>query len=172
MKMRRVSFVLAAVAATALAACGSSSPKAKSVTPQTGASPPVVKIASNTKVGSLLVDSKGMTLYTLTSSGSPVACTGQCATFWPPLFLPAGTSTARGAGVVGLGTVAGAGGSRVTKNGAPLYRFSGDKAAGDANGEAISSYGGVWHVVKASAASGAGSDTTNAPTTSADDYGY
>jgi predicted lipoprotein with Yx(FWY)xxD motif len=180
-KRRGAPFVLAAVAVTALAACGSSTStsKAQPTAPQTTASSQAsgsadVATASNAKLGPLLVDSKGMTLYTLTSSGRPVACTGQCPKFWPPLLLPSGTSTARGeAGVKGLGTVSGAGGTQVTENGAPLYRFSGDAAAGDANGEGISSFGGVWHVVN-SAASGAGTtETTNAPTTSTGSgYGY
>jgi predicted lipoprotein with Yx(FWY)xxD motif len=32
-------------------------------------------------------------------------------------------------------------------NGHPLYRFGGDRSKGQANGEGIKSYGGVWHVV-------------------------
>lgn len=184
MKMRGVPFVFVAVAAIALAACGSSGSSGSTAkadttnptTPPTASSPPVVKTATNAKLGSLFVDSKGMTLYTLTSSGHPVACTGQCAKFWPPLVLPAGTTTASGtAGVTDLGTASGAGGLQVTEKGAPLYRFSGDMAAGDANGEGIGSFGGVWHVVQAS---GAGPATTNAPATNApapsttNGYGY
>ena len=91
-----------------------------------------------------------MTLYTLTNGGKQVLCTGQCASFWPPLLLPADTMTALGAsGVTGLGTASAAGGRQVTENGARLYRFSIDKAPGDTNGEGISSFGGVWHVVEA-----------------------
>ena len=72
-----------------------------------------------------------ITLYTLTNGGSAVACTGQCATFWPPLVLPDDMTTAvAGAGVTGLGTASTAAGSQVTENGVPLYRFSMDKAPG------------------------------------------
>jgi hypothetical protein len=76
--------------------------------------------------------------------------------------------------VTGLSTVSASGGTQVTANGLPVYRFSGDSAAGDANGEGISSFGGVWHTVQASGA-GAGAstpDTTVAPTTSMGGYGY
>ncbi|MDP9335936.1 MAG: hypothetical protein M3Q30_21870 [Actinomycetota bacterium] len=91
-----------------------------------------------------------MTLYTLTNGGRQVPCTGQCASFWPPLLLPSNTMTALGAsGVIGLGTASAAGGLQVTENGARLYRFSIDKAPGDIKGEGISSFGGVWHVVVA-----------------------
>jgi len=44
------------------------------------------------------------------------------------------------------------GGLQVTDNGAPLHRFAGDPAPGEANGDGINSFGGVWHVVKAAAA--------------------
>jgi predicted lipoprotein with Yx(FWY)xxD motif len=187
--MRGAGFLLAAFAVVAFAACGSSSSTAKpsgsaSTTaqpqtstsgPQTG-SPAVVMTASSAKLGPVLVDSAGKTLYTLTNAaGAPVACTGQCLTFWPPLLLPAGTTTATGAAsVTGLGTVTTSGRTQVTNGGAALYRFSADAAAGDTNGEGISSFGGTWHAVKVSAASGA-TPTTAAPaaaspTTSG--YGY
>jgi predicted lipoprotein with Yx(FWY)xxD motif len=191
-KMRKAPFALVAVAAVALAACGSSGstaatkPKAtpapsssQSPTTTAAGAAPVVETATNAKLGQLLVDADGKTLYTLTNSGKAVACTGQCLQFWPPLVLPSGTTSATGgAGVTGLGTVAASGGTQVTANGLPVYRFSGDSAAGDANGEGISSFGGVWHAVQASGASGASGagastpDTTNAPTTSMGGYGY
>ena len=127
-------------------------------------SQPIVKTASS-KLGSLMVDGQGMTLYTLTNAGAQVPCTGQCASFWPPLLLPTGTMTALGAtGVSGLGTASAGGGLQVTINGAPVYRFSLDKQAGDANGEGISSFGGTWHVVVAAGTTVATTPATVAPT--------
>ena len=38
---------------------------------------------------------------------------------------------------------------QVTLRGMPLYRFSGDHAKGQANGEGIESFGGIWHAVAA-----------------------
>jgi predicted lipoprotein with Yx(FWY)xxD motif len=126
--------------------------------------------ANNPKMGALLVDTNGMTLYTLTSAGRPVACTGQCATVWPPLLLTANATSAKGVG--GLGVVAMNGGMQVTEHGDPLYRYSGDKVAGDTNGEGINSFGGVWHVGHTTAAAGAGTaNTTTPPATSASGYG-
>ncbi|MDQ1433756.1 MAG: hypothetical protein QOF59_572 [Actinomycetota bacterium] len=168
---------LGIVATFALAACGSSSkasvsPKAQSSAttsttgaPSTATAKPVVKISMVGTVGSVLVDDTGLTLYTLTKSGAPIACTGQCATFWPPLTLPAGTTTAVGdSGVTGLGTAKVSGGLQVTANGDPLYRFSQDTGPGDAKGEGISSFGGVWHAVQSSGP-GEVTPTTGAPTT-------
>ena len=48
----------------------------------------VVMHANNPKLGVIVVDAQGRTLYTLTKNGEPVACTGQCASFWPPLCCP------------------------------------------------------------------------------------
>lgn len=155
-----------------LAACGSSGSKA--ATTNTSAKPAtstgtgtgaVVMMANSSKLGALLVDANGMTLYTLTTAGKPVACTGQCATFWPPLLLPSGTMTAKGAaGVSGLGVVSMNGGMQVTDRGDPLYRFSRDKARGDTNGEGINSFGGIWHIAKTTAAANVGAPTTTGTT--------
>lgn len=113
-------------------------------------------------VGSVLVDAKGKTLYTLTNAGQAVPCTGQCATFWPPLLVKTGSTPKGGRGVTGLGTVPG--GQQVTEKALPLYRFAGDAKAGQASGEGVSSFGGIWHVVKAA---GTGSSTSPTPTTTA-----
>jgi predicted lipoprotein with Yx(FWY)xxD motif len=40
---------------------------------------------------------------------------------------------------------------QLTLRGLPLYRFAGDSAAGEANGEGIKSFGGTWHAVRAKA---------------------
>jgi predicted lipoprotein with Yx(FWY)xxD motif len=178
MKFRSArALTLGIVAAFALAACGSSSkatvspnaqPSATTDTtsaPGAAASTPVVKTASVGTVGTVLVDETGLTLYTLTSGGKPVACTGQCATFWPPLVLPAGTTSATGAtGVTGLGTASANGGMQVTSNGDPLYRFSKDTGPGVAMGEGLASFGGVWHVVKASGSTASAPVPTPTPT--------
>jgi predicted lipoprotein with Yx(FWY)xxD motif len=178
---------LAASAALLLAACGSSSGKVSSSSPTsastspsspaTGAATKPIAMTASTKLGQLLVDSKGMTLYTLTNNGMPVACTGQCLTFWPPLLLPAGQTSAVASGVANLGTATTSGGKQVSYKGDPLYRFSMDKAPGDTNGEGIVAFGGTWHVVKLMASPSttspaAGVPATTPPTTASSGYGY
>ena len=147
----------------AFGACGKSTKKKKaastttteavSTTTSTTAAPVVVTTKTNARLGRIFADANGMTLYTLTSGGKPVACNSTCAGVWPPLELPAGTTTPTGAPeVTGLGTVPGAGGtSQVTHDGLPLHRFSRDTTAADATGEGVQSFGGVWHVVKVAA---------------------
>src|SRR5438132_9571659 len=149
-----------------LGACGSSGSSKKAVstatteatnsstTTTTPAAPAVVKTKTDTKLGTILADSQGMTLYTLTSNGKAVACDATCASVWPPLELPSGvTVPSGGSGVTNLGTVAGPNGIPiVTFQQLPLYRFTKDKDSGDAHGEGLQSFGGTWHVVKTGAA--------------------
>ncbi len=115
---------------------------------KTSSAPKVtVKTRKVSGVGTVLVDAKGRTLYTLTNAGQTVACTGGCVAIWPPLLVPAGSTPKGAKGVTRLGLVPATGGTQVTAAGMPLSRFSGDSKAGQANGEGISSFGGVWHVV-------------------------
>ena len=117
-------------------------------------------------VGIVLVDAKGRTLYTLTNAGQAVACTGDCVAIWPPLLISAGSTPKGSKGVKALGLVSG---GHVTASGLPLYRYSGDSKAGQANGEGINSFGGIWHVVKVA---GTGSSTGTSRPSSGGSGGY
>src|SRR6476620_6289647 len=104
-----------------------------------------VMVTQDAKLGPILTDPKGMTLYLFTKDTPGVsACYGGCATAWPPLIasgdlsLPAGTPGT-------LGTITRTDGAKqVTYNGAPLYYYATDKAAGDTTGQNV---GKVWFVV-------------------------
>jgi len=91
----------------------------------------------------ILVDHKGMTLYTFDkdiSAGKSV-CNDQCATNWPPLTALATDKS------VGDWTVIKRddGASQWVYKGKALYYFKNDKAAGDKTGD---NKGDVWHVAK------------------------
>ena len=122
-------------------------------------SPPTVTIVKVPGLGKVLADSNGMTLYTLTSNGTPVACAGTCASVWPPLVA---SRTPKGAkGVKHLGVDAAS--NQVTVNGLPVYLFTKDTASGQANGQGVNAFGGVWNVVKVTAASRAKSSSSKTP---------
>ena len=104
----------------------------------------------STKLGQVLVDSNGLTVYLfLADKGTASSCnSAACVQYWPPV-LTTGAPQA-GSGVTGslLGTTARADGTtQVTYAGHPLYRFVMDKAAGDATGQAVNAFGAPWHVV-------------------------
>jgi predicted lipoprotein with Yx(FWY)xxD motif len=168
---RRVKILglLAGVALTA-AACGSNSasPAAtsgsttsttsgSSTTSISGAGTATVKAATVGTLGKILVDAKGFTLYRYTPDKPPtLACTGGCASAWPPLTIPTGSTPS---GISGLSTIARGNALQVMFKNEPLYTFSGDTKPGQANGQGS---GGVWFVVKANVtlASNGGETTT------------
>jgi predicted lipoprotein with Yx(FWY)xxD motif len=151
-----------AAAAALLAAAGAGSGLALAAGGST-----TVKSAANSKLGeSVVVDASGHTLYALSpETRSHLLCTSsQCLHFWPPLTVKSKTTKlTAGRGVKGkLAILRRSNGKfQVTLGGLPLYRFSGDSAAGQANGNGLNTFGGHWHVIKASASTSA----TPAPTT-------
>jgi predicted lipoprotein with Yx(FWY)xxD motif len=125
-------------------------------------SKPTIKAAHNSSLGkTVVVDGRrGMTLYHLSpETKSHLLCrTAQCEGFWPPLTVKSlHTKLRKGTGISGkLGIFKRPDGKfQVTLRGIPLYRFSGDSAKGQANGNGIKSFGGTWHAVTAKAATSA-----------------
>ena len=115
----------------------------------TQASGPTVMTKHDAKLGTILADANGLTLYTLTNNGKAVDCTGTCAAVWPPLTASSAMAPSVGPAGTSLGVASLSDGTRVVSNaGLPLYRFSQDHDSGDAYGEGLATFGGVWHVVK------------------------
>jgi predicted lipoprotein with Yx(FWY)xxD motif len=130
-----------------------------------------VSSKSNAKLGeTLVVDAHGETLYALSpETSSHLLCkSSECLKFWPPLTVHSRkTKLNTGSGVHGhLAILRRSNGTlQVTLAGLPLYRYSGDRTKGQANGEGIQSFGGTWHVVKSTAKVSPSTPTTTAPTT-------
>jgi len=128
-----------------------------------------------TKLGMILVNSRGRTLYLYGKDrNDKSSCTSSCAKFWPPL-LAVGKPTA-GTGVKAslLGTTKRSNGSRqVTYNRHPLYTFSLDKQSGQTNGEGSFAFGAKWWALSAKGTAvlkAAGGTTTPYTTTTTPGY--
>jgi predicted lipoprotein with Yx(FWY)xxD motif len=161
---------------TTTAASTASTPGSTATTAPTSPTSGVVDATSVGTHGVILVTKTGATLYRYTPDGTgPPTCTGTCATAWPPLTVPAGTTTvAAGSGVTAadLGTVTGSNGQlQVTYDKMPLYTYAGDSAPGQANGQGV---GGTWFVVPASGGStgSTGGSGTSVTTTTSAAHGY
>jgi predicted lipoprotein with Yx(FWY)xxD motif len=118
----------------------------------------------------VVVNSQGRTLYHLSPETSRhLLCKSrECLSNWPPLTVKsASTKLKAGSGVKGrLALLHRSNGTfQVTLNGLPLYRYAGDSAKNDVNGEGIESFGGTWHAVKASSGASAAPTTTGTTTT-------
>jgi predicted lipoprotein with Yx(FWY)xxD motif len=151
--MRRIMVVIGiAVVAFAVAACGGSSSGGYGggSTASSSSGKGSVALAS-TKLGKVLVDGSGRTLYLFEADkGAMSKCDGACASAWPPLTT-SGKPTA-GAGVVAakLGTARRADGTTgVTYDGHPLYTYAGDGAPGQTTGEGLTDYGAPWYALSA-----------------------
>ena len=150
--MSRIMVVIGiAVVALVVAACGGSSGGVyggKSTASKPASGKGSVALAS-TKLGKVLVDGKGRTLYLFQADkGTMSKCDGACASEWPPLTT-SGKPTA-GAGIVAakLGTTKRADGTTgVTYAGHPLYTFEGDGAPGQTAGEGLTDFGGAWYAL-------------------------
>ena len=99
--------------------------------------------------GKTLTGEDGKTLYFFkadTKGSGKSTCNADCATNWPPYTLDPDETlkpTSDASGTVTMIT-RDDGTKQVAYNGWPLYYFKGDKAAGDANGQNINAFGGIW----------------------------
>lgn len=96
----------------------------------------------STNAGTVLADTKGMSLYTFDKDSSGTSnCNDKCATAWPPLVAGGNAKNHEN-----LTVITRADGSRQwAYKGAPLYLWQGDKQPGDVTGNGMKN---VWHVAK------------------------
>ncbi len=145
--MRRLLPLVAVV----VAACGGS---AATNTPAPSAAPAAVAtiaVADNAKLGRILVDGSGRTVYLFAKdTGSTSTCYGGCATYWPPVLTGGAPQAGAGVDAALLGTSRRTDGSaEVTYAGHPLYYVVTDHNPGDATGQAVDNFGAPWYAVGA-----------------------
>jgi predicted lipoprotein with Yx(FWY)xxD motif len=152
----------AAIAAAALAGCGSSDSTAKgdpvaassenaaSTATKAKARGPKLKITDG-DYGPILANRRGRALYLFTADkGKSSNCSGDCATAWPPYIVK--RKPAAGAGVTAdkIGTTRRSDGSRqATYAGQPVYFYVSDKEPGEVLCQAVNEFGGFWYVLRA-----------------------
>lgn len=143
--MKRVLITLVAVAALAPAAAAAATHSARAAGAAT------VQLRT-TRLGKILVNSRGFTLYMFTADSSRhdrcVSIRG-CTGVWPVLGSRRPTA---GSGVKAslLGTIRLPGGvSQVTYAGHPLYTYVADSGPGQTSYVGIKQFGGFWYGVNA-----------------------
>ncbi len=96
---------------------------------------------ADTKLGKVLADNKGMTLYIFDKDVPGKSnCKDKCATAWPPVMAGA---SAKATGKFSIIT-RDDGAKQWAHDKMPLYGWFKDKKPGDVTGDGV---GGVWHVV-------------------------
>jgi predicted lipoprotein with Yx(FWY)xxD motif len=108
-------------------------------------------LATDPKFGAILVDAQGFSMYMFKKdTGTATACTGKCATAWPAADVAGAPTVGAGLDASKVGVAAQADGTmQLTYAGHLLYRFSGDSAPGQVNGQET---GEVWYLLDAAGA--------------------
>ena len=145
-----------------LAGCGGTTPSAAVASPSPAASPAsspagtaaTIKVAADAKLGQILVNGEGMTVYLFVVDTSTAStCYTNCAAIWPPVLTSGAPVAGAGAKASLLGTTTRTDGTvEVTYAGHPLYYFIRDKKAGDTTGQGVNGFGGLWWVLTPSGA--------------------
>jgi predicted lipoprotein with Yx(FWY)xxD motif len=106
---------------------------------------------AKTRLGRILVDSKGITLYDFVKdNGKTSVCYGACAALWPPLVTHGKPVAGSGVRASLLGTTKRKDGKlEVTYGGHPLYYFVSDRKPGQTTGQGVNQFGGPWWVLSA-----------------------
>ncbi len=119
-----------------------------------------VNVAKNARLGTILVNAQGFTLYHLTAeTAGKIVCTGACAKLWPPLLSSSMPTAGSGVPAGSLSLVARPDGSKqVAYKGMPLYTFARDTAAGQTNGQGVK---GVWFALTVAPSNASSSTSTS-----------
>ena len=175
--------LIVAVMVVAVPACGDSTKTATTPAPNTtttaatttsaGSATATVKLVDS-PFGKILADGSGQTIYVFTKdSGTTSACTGGCASAWPPVVASGTPTSGDGLAASDLGAVTRDDGTRqVTFSGHPVYTYGGDSGPGEFSGQGS---GGSWFVIGADGAaitSATGASAAATTTTVAKKYGY
>jgi predicted lipoprotein with Yx(FWY)xxD motif len=115
----------------------------------------------------VLTNSKGFTVYSFALDTPATSnCNGTCAANWPPV-----TGSVTAPGVKGtFGTIKRSDGSvQATFDGHPLYTFTADTSPGQAKGNGLTAFGGLWHEDTTSGSAAPASSTSSG---SGGSFGY
>jgi len=139
----------AIASALLLAACGGSNSPSSGASPASTGVAATVAVATNSKLGQILVDGAGKTLYLFAAdTGTASTCSGSCAQYWPPLLTNGAPQAGAGANASLLSTTKRSDGTtEVTYGGHPLYYVITDHNPGDTTGQEVNNFGALWLVV-------------------------
>lgn len=104
---------------------------------------PPTKTGTTAK-GSVLTDTKGMTLYTFdkdVAGSGKSTCNGGCAALWPPAMAAASDQPAGAYTIV----MRDDGARQWAYKGKPVYTYQADQKPGDRAGD---NFKDVWHIIK------------------------
>jgi predicted lipoprotein with Yx(FWY)xxD motif len=163
-----------------VAACGSAASSSSSAPASSAAAPASSAAAAGSSAsaaatgtvitthagsgGAFLTTSTGQAVYLWAKDGKNMsACSGACASAWPPVKATGTVTVAGSAQASELGTITRSDGTKqVTYDGHPLYTFVGDSGPDQTSGQGNDGFGAKWWLVTPSGAQITGADTASA----------
>ena len=126
--------------------------RAKARARATAAAAGATVAVARSRLGAILVDGKGLTLYDFVKDkGTESTCYGACAALWPPFTTKGKPHAGRGVRAALLGTTKRKDGTlEVTYNRHPLYNYVADKRPGQTTGQGLPQFGAPWWVLSPS----------------------
>ncbi len=120
----------------------------------------MLQVKQSNTLGKYLTDGNGRPLYMFSADKqakddvlAKSACTGACATAWPPATIKNMPKSGSGIDKSDISTIARADGTKqLTYDGWPLYLFVHDQGAKAPMGQAKKTFGGEWHLITPSGA--------------------
>ena len=141
----------AASSSSTPAASGATSTPAATASPTaTGGSATALVISTkSSSAGAFLTNGSGRAIYLWEKdSMNSSACSGGCASAWPPVTATGGLTAAGGVNKADLSTFTRSDGTKqVAYDGHPLYYFVGDSKPDEATGQGSDSFGAKWWLV-------------------------
>jgi predicted lipoprotein with Yx(FWY)xxD motif len=176
-------FALGLIGLIALAGCGSSSSTTAgtteaatgATTASSGGGATTIDVADNPKLGQVLVDSQGHTVYMFEKDdeADESYCKGACAQAWPPVTTKGQPTAGSGVSSSKLTTFKREDGStQVAFDGHPLYTYVKDEDAEDAYGNGIDQFGAEWYALHPSGQMTEGADKKSEDTGGGGGGGY
>ena len=163
-----------------VAACGSAASSSSSAPASSAAAPASSAAAAGSSAsaaatgtvitthagsgGAFLTTFTGQAVYLWAKDGKNMsACSGACASAWPPVKATGTVTVAGSAQASELGTITRSDGTKqVTYDGHPLYTFVGDSGPDQTSGQGNDGFGAKWWLVAPSGAQITGADTASA----------
>lgn len=143
---------------SAATTAATTAPAAKSAYGSSGGASSLAGASSNAvlvttkhgKLGTILAAGpKKLTVYLFEADKSTAsACSGACASAWPPVTTASAVTAGGSAIAADLGTITRSDGTKqVSYKGHPLYYFIKDKDNGDAYGQGLKTFGSAWYAL-------------------------
>jgi predicted lipoprotein with Yx(FWY)xxD motif len=134
-------------APTAVPPAPTAAPKPTTAPTAASAKATAVMVATNDKLGKILADGDGRTLYIFTKDTKDTStCYDNCAKLWPALLTQGRTDAKDGVDAASIGSTKRKDDTmQVTYKGSPLYYWAADVKPGDTFGQGV---GGIWWVLR------------------------